>query len=412
MSCRRSTDSRYWSSHPIRVDYPDVVFTHKDAKQDAVVEEVAEVHAARRPILVGTLTVEESEHLATRLREAGISCSVLNAKRDDQEARIVAQAGKPGAVTISTNMAGRGTDIRLGGSDGAEEDRVVALGGLYVLGTNRHESRRVDDQLRGRAGRQGDPGSSRFFISLEDDLLQHNAIDDLIPARHMPARQREPVDNPVIRRAIAHAQRVVEGRNFDIRQALWSYSRIVEQQRRIVYGERQRILVGDERSEVLRQGVPELYERIRGLIGSEAAADLERRLRLRAIDQGWADHLAAVAEIRDGIHLVAIGGLSPQEEFMKRVVQSFEHARDSVEDRLVASFKGLYITADGIDLDAAGLRGPSSTWTYLVEEDALKDPIAAALVSQRHIGFAINAALTGPLLMLWALARRFQNRRR
>jgi preprotein translocase subunit SecA len=316
-------------------------------------------------------------------------------------------------------MAGRGTDIRLGGFDGAEEERVIALGGLYVIGTNRHESRRVDDQLRGRAGRQGDPGSSRFFISLEDDLLQHSGVDDLIPARYRPVRQWEPVDNPVIRQQIARAQRIVEGRNWDIRQALWSYSHIVELQRRIVYEERQRILVGDERSEVLHKRVPEFYESVCDLIGSEATADLERRFKLHAIDQCWADHLAAAAEIRDGIHLVAVGGLSPLEEFQKRVVQSFEHTcgyspqerRISVEDRLVESFTALDITADGVDLDATGLRGPSSTWTYLVQEDVFEDPIAAALISQRNIGFAVGAALTGPLLMLWALLRRFQKQR-
>ena len=396
----------------IRVDYPDIVFTHKEAKQRAIVEQVVQVHATGRPVLVGTLTVQESEQLATGLRKVGISCSVLNAKRDDQEARIVAQAGKLGAVTISTNMAGRGTDIRLGGSDGAEEDRVITLGGLYVLGTNRHESRRVDDQLRGRAGRQGDPGLSRFFISLEDDLLQHNGMDDLIPARYKPARQWNSVDNPMIRRQIAHAQRVVEGRNFDIRQALRSYSHIVELQRRIVYKERRRLLMGEERSEILRKRVPELYERVCGLVGIEAAVDLERRLNLYALDRCWADHLATAAEIRDGIHLVAIGGLSPVEEFQKRVAQSFEHTRHSVEDRIIERFTTLEVTADGINLDAVGLRGPASTWTYLMQDDALKDPIAAALLSRRHIGFAVNAALTGPFLILWMLLRRFQRRPR
>jgi preprotein translocase subunit SecA len=392
----------------IRVDYPDVVFTHKEAKQRAIIEQVAQVHATGRPILVGTLTVEESEQLAARLRQVGISCSVLNAKRDDQEARIIAQAGKLGAVTISTNMAGRGTDIHLGGSDGVEEDQVIALGGLYVLGTNRHESRRVDDQLRGRAGRQGDPGSSCFFISLEDDLLQHNGLDDLIPARYKPAQQWEPVEYPMLRQQIARAQRIVEGRNFDLRQALLSYSHIVELQRRIVHKERRRILMGEERSEILGRKVPELYERVCSLIGSEGAVDLERRLKLHAIDQCWADHLAMVADIRDEIHLVAIGGLSPLDEFHSRVVQSFEHTRHSVEARIIERFMALQVTADGVNLEAMGLRGPSSTWTYLVQDDVFKDPIAATLISQRHIGFAVGAALTGPLLMLWMLLRRLR----
>ena len=396
----------------IRVDYPDVIFTHKAAKQQAVIEEIVQVHATGRPVLVGTLTVEESEQLAASLREVGVSCNVLNAKRDDQEARIVAQAGRLGAVTISTNMAGRGTDIRLGGAEGVEEEQVIALGGLYIIGTNRHESRRVDDQLRGRAGRQGDPGSSRFFISLEDDLLQETGVSELISARHLrPAPQWQPVDDPVLGRQIVHAQRVIEGRNGDIRRGLWYYSNLIEQQRRIVYERRKRILMGEVRSEILRAQVPGAYARACGLIGSEAAADLERRITLYAIDQCWADHLAAVAEVKEGIHLVAVGGLSPIQEFGKSVVRSFDDFFDSVADQVVDRFAALRITADGVDLDAAGLRGPSSTWTYLVEEEAYKDPLAAILISQSNIGFAVGAAATGPLLLLWALMRRFGRRR-
>jgi preprotein translocase subunit SecA len=396
----------------IRVDFPDLVFTHQGAKLSALSAEVVQAHATGRPILVGTLTVEESERLAARLRGAGVSCSVLNAKRDEQEARIVAQAGRLGAVTISTNMAGRGTDIRLGGTDGAEEEQVAALGGLYVIGTNRHESRRVDDQLRGRAGRQGDPGSSRFFISLEDDLLQHHGIEDLFPEGYQPPRQHDPVDSPVLRRAIDHAQRVVERRNADVRQALWSYSQVVEQQRRIVGEKRRGILTGMERLGILRERVPEAYERAVRLLGPEAAADLERRLTLAAIDECWADHLAAVAEVREGIHLVAVGGLLPLEEFQKSVVRAFERMGDAVRDRLVQRFSALEITAEGVDLDAARLRGPSSTWTYLEADVAFEDRLAVALISQRNIGFAAGAAASGPLLLLWALVSRFLKRRK
>ena len=183
----------------VRSDRPDVVFTHREAKEQAVVEEIRRVHARRRPVLVGTLTVAESERLAARLRAAGVACEVLNARNDPAEARVVARAGRLDAVTISTNMAGRGTDIRLGGAEEAERDQVVALGGLYVIGTNRHESRRVDLQLRGRASRQGDPGASRFFVSLEDDLLVRYGIRNLIPARIMPARRDEPIEQPIVR---------------------------------------------------------------------------------------------------------------------------------------------------------------------------------------------------------------------
>ncbi|HEY8348957.1 MAG TPA: accessory Sec system translocase SecA2, partial [Clostridia bacterium] len=197
----------------IRIDHPDVIYTHQEAKIDAVVNEVKNVHSTGRPILIGTRSVQESELLAERLRSIGIHCSVLNAKNDELEAAIIAKAGMPGAVTVSTNMAGRGTDIKLGGEHEEEHDRVAALGGLYVIGTNKHESRRIDDQLRGRAGRQGDPGSSRFFISLEDDLMKQYKLKELIPKRLYPEKSSGPIRSRVIARETARAQRIIEGQN-------------------------------------------------------------------------------------------------------------------------------------------------------------------------------------------------------
>ena len=394
----------------IRTDHPDLVFTHREAKRLALLGEIEKVHRTGRPILVGTLTVEESEGLAADLRAVGIGCNVLNAKRDDQEARIIAEAGVLGAVTISTNMAGRGTDIRLGGSEGGGYEQVAALGGLYVIGTNRHESRRIDDQLRGRAGRQGDPGSSRFFISLEDDLLMRYGIEDLLPGRSRPAAQREPVDNPILRRAVARAQRIVEVQNYDIRHTLWRYSHFVEQQRRIISEQRRRVLRGTVPPRVLQERVPVTRERARRVLGEAALQDLERRLMLHAMDECWSEHLATVTEIRDGIHLAEVGGLSPLEEFQKQAVASFDHALNSIHARVVERFTSLEITPDGVDVDEMGLRGPSSTWTYLVSDHAFTDRLVATLVSRRNIGFAAGAALTGPLLMLWAWSRRLQRR--
>jgi preprotein translocase subunit SecA len=269
----------------------------------------------------------------------------------------------------------------------------------------------VDDQLRGRAGRQGDPGSTRFFISLEDDLLSKGGVKDLIPPRVRPPHQPDPVDNSLIRRQIARAQRIVEGQNGDIRQGLRTYSQIIEHQRRIVSGERERILQGQERPTSLRNGMPERVAQVTALIGSEAMDELERRLWLATVDTCWADHLASAAEIREEIHLVAIGGLSPIEEFQKRVAHSFTETRNSVKERLLERFESLTITEEGIDWDAIGLRGPSSTWTYLVDEDISADPLAATLISRQHIGFAVVAAMTGPLLMLWALLARLRRRR-
>ena len=180
----------------VRVDAEDTVFTHKEAKYAVLVAEIAAARGRGQPVLVGTASVGESEHLAARLAKAGIECRVLNARNDEQEAAIVAQAAMAGAVTISTNMAGRGTDIKLGGDPPDEREPVVARGGLYVIGTNRHESRRIDDQLRGRAGRQGDPGQSRFFISLEDDLMERYGIGDLLPQRYREPAARRAAGGP------------------------------------------------------------------------------------------------------------------------------------------------------------------------------------------------------------------------
>jgi preprotein translocase subunit SecA len=395
----------------VRVDHPDLVFSHREAKHRALLAEIEKVHRTERPILVGTLSVAESERLAGDLRTAGIGCSVLNAKRDEEEADIIAEAGALGAVTISTNMAGRGTDIRLGGHEGRDYQQVVKLGGLYVIGTNRHESRRIDDQLRGRAGRQGDPGSSRFFVCLEDDLLVRYGIDDVLPRRLRPAPQPEPVDNPVLHRAVARAQRFVEGQNFEIRHSLWRYSHFVEQQRRTVWEQRRQVVRGTCPPSVLGERVPEARERACRTLGEAVLKDLERRLILHAIDECWSEHLATVTEIQESIHLVELGGLSPLEEFHKGAAQSFIHAVESIDARVEEIFTSLEITSDGrISMEEMGLRGPSSTWTYLVNDNAFTDSLAAALVSRRNVGFQVGAALTGPLLLLWALSRRLRPR--
>jgi len=176
----------------VRIDHPDRIFTQKASKLRALIAEIEESHARQRPVLVGTASVEESEELASELKKAGVSCQVLNAKNDELEAEIIAQAGQPGAITISTNMAGRGTDIKLGGDKEQERDKVIALGGLYVIGTNRYESLRIDTQLRGRAGRQGDPGSSRFFIGLDDNLIERYGIKNLFPKKYRTLEQEAP----------------------------------------------------------------------------------------------------------------------------------------------------------------------------------------------------------------------------
>ncbi len=395
----------------IRIDQPDYVFASREAKQKSLLAHIKELHQSGRPILVGTTSVAESEALAADLRQAGVDCAVLNARRDDQEARIVAEAGALGAVTISTNMAGRGTDIRLGGRLGEDHDRVAALGGLYVIGTNLHESRRIDDQLRGRAGRQGDPGASRFFISLEDDLLSRYRIADLFGRRWRSAAEAAPANSAILRRQVGQAQRIVEGQNFDIRQTLWRYSRFVESQRRMIHQRRRQTLAGLADPGIVQACRPKRRQELLAFLGEKTLSELERRVMLRAIDECWSDHLAMVTEIRDGIHLAEVGGLDPYREFLKLAADSFEQTLAAIDRRAAEIFAALEIDSGRVSFEDMGLQGPSSTWTYLVNDQAFSDRLAASLIGGRNVGFAAGAALTGPLLMLWALSRRFTRRR-
>ncbi len=395
----------------IRVDRPDVVFTHREAKERALVDEIRRVHARGRPVLVGTLTVAESERLAGRLRDEGVACEVLNAKNDAAEARLVARAGRQGAVTISTNMAGRGTDIRLGGADEAERDRVVALGGLYVIGTNRHESRRIDLQLRGRAGRQGDPGETRFFVSLEDDLLVRHGIRDLVPARFMPARQEGPLDHPVIRREIARAQRIVEGQNHEIRRTLSRYSEIVEQQRRRLMDRRQALLHGSVAPEVWRDA-PGRYHALVDACGEEPVRRAEVAATLHHLDRAWAEHLARCADLREGIHLVQLGQQDPLKRFTDEVVDLYERMEVEMDDAVRGELDAVRVAGGNIDLGEVGIRGPAATWTYVVSDNPFRDQIGRLLAGPGQTSIAIFAAMwLMPLLIAWGVVDRYLRRR-
>jgi preprotein translocase subunit SecA len=394
----------------IRVDRPDMVFTHRDAKDRAVVEEIQRTHATGRPVLVGTLTVEESERLAERLARSGVPCQILNARNDEMEAIVIARAGTRGAVTISTNMAGRGTDIRLGGEDETEREQVAALGGLYVIGTNRHESRRVDLQLRGRAGRQGDPGESRFFVSLEDDLLVRYGIDALIAGRVVTGRCDQPIDHPVLRAEIARAQRITEGQNFEIRKTLWRYASVVERQRREVTAARQAVLRGEEGEDVWRRSAR--WRALAGDGGEDFARAVGRTVMLYHIDRAWREHLALAADLREGIHLVGLGGQDPLTRFTTEITVAFGRLESTIEAAVVDLLDHLPVNEGRVDLEALGIRGPSSTWTYLITDDPFRNQIGMMLTGPGRTTVAIYAAtIMMPLLLLWGFVDRFVRRR-
>ena len=331
----------------IRQDLPDIVYADKPARDRALVEEIRKVHATGRPILVGTASVEESERLSGYLGRAAVPHTVLNARNDEAEAAIIAQAGALGAVTISTNMAGRGADILLGGNPPLDRERVVELGGLYVMGTTRHEARRIDHQLRGRAGRQGDPGTSRFFISLEDDLLVRFGI-----------AENGDVDS---------VQRTAEGQNFEIRQTLWKYDSAAEHHRRDVYAWRREILLSPDWS-IASLLSEEQYEELIQSANREAVERAGRRVALAAIDELWADYLANVAELRGGIHWVSWGGRDPLYEFLTAVQEIYADFEDAVRDEISAAFQAAVIRDGEIYFEERRLFEPGATWTYLTTD--------------------------------------------
>jgi preprotein translocase subunit SecA len=360
----------------VREDEPDRLYLTVEAKEDAVVGQVIASHATGRPILLGTLDVAESERLARRLGQAGLTCAVLNAKNDAAEAAIIAEAGAPGAITVSTQMAGRGTDIRLGGTAG-EPGPVAELGGLLVIGTGRHASSRLDQQLRGRAGRQGDPGGSVLFTSLDDPLVLQYAPEG---APRAPIGAGGRIEDPEPQATVDHAQRVAEGVGLEIHRNTWRYTKPVEDQRQIVMEQRDRVLRTDVALRALAGRAPERITELSARWDEDVLVRAARQITLWHLDRCWAEYLAAVADVREGIHLRALGrGLGPLDEFHKELTRLFAPLLGEVATRSAESFQTVAITADGADLDAAGLKRPTATWTYLVQDNPFGTDIDRAI---------------------------------
>src|SRR5713101_1169241 len=374
----------------VRMDSPDVIYKTEQSKFEAVIDEIVEMNKEKRPVLVGTVSVEKSERLARMLERRGVKHNVLNAKQHEREAAVVAEAGQPAGVTIATNMAGRGTDIVLGPG-------VTDVGGLHIIGTERHESRRIDNQLRGRAGRQGDPGSSRFFISLEDDLMKvFGPAADRI-GRLMDTLEVEPIEHPWVARSIAGAQKKVEGNNFDARKQVVEYDDVMNKQRQIVYEERRKVLEGaDARGNILEyvkeivdKGIEvhcesrhpenwdmealvrylsaylpiapgsqipnEVVERGREALAEHlnaAAADaydqkveeigadlmplVEKDVMLRTIDWQWMEYLTQMEHFREGVGLRAYGQRDPLVEYKNEALEMFNELRERIQGSIVA----------------------------------------------------------------------------
>ncbi|QLL05141.1 accessory Sec system translocase SecA2 [Mycobacterium vicinigordonae] len=360
----------------IREDESDRVYITAAAKNDAIVEHIAEVHETGQPVLVGTRDVAESEDLHERLMRRDVPAVLLNAKNDAEEAAVIAEAGKHGAVTVSTQMAGRGTDIRLGGSDESDHDRVAELGGLHVVGTGRHHTERLDNQLRGRAGRQGDPGSSVFFSSWEDDVVAANLDHNKLP---MQTDDDGRIVSPKAAGLLDHAQRVAEGRMLDVHANTWRYNQLIAQQRAIIVDRRNTLLRTATAREELEELAPKRFKELAEELSEERLEKICRLIMLYHLDRGWADHLAYLADIRESIHLRALGRQNPLDEFHRMAVDAFASLAADAIEAAQQTFETANILEDEPGLDLSKLARPTSTWTYMVNDNPLSDDTLSTL---------------------------------
>ena len=385
----------------IRIDYPDAVYKTEKAKVRAIINEIAELYKMGRPVLVGTRSIEKSELLSSMLKRLGIPHQVLNAKYHEKEAEIIANAGQKGSVTIATNMAGRGVDIVLG-------DGVVELGGLHIIGTERHESRRIDNQLRGRAGRQGDPGSSRFYISLEDELMRLFGSDKIRGVMDkLGVDEDQPIEHSIISKAIENAQKKVESYHFDIRKQLLEYDDVMETQRKVIYGERKKILEGedlkssvislmndcllemaeayipknrkdlwniegfisevkdifdidistdeikessyDEIVNLCRDRIVSHYDEKEKRLGSDLMRQAEIFIMLRALDTHWIEHLENMDSLKEGIGLRAYGQREPLIEYKREAYEMFQYMLSSMRRDISRLLMKLEIKTESIE---------------------------------------------------------------
>lgn len=379
----------------IRKDLSPYVFTHKEAKNKAIIDEIKKVHSTGQPILIGTSSVKESSYIAAQLSNEGVNCQVLNAKNDELEAHIIENAGTLGAVTVSTNMAGRGTDILLGGLKGEHRDKIKELGGLYVLGTNRHESIRIDKQLMGRAGRQGDPGITRFFISLEDDLMVKYGINNVIPKKLQPKKQEQHLSNSIFKKKIDQVQRIVQGQNSDLRRELYKYSDMLDEQRQYMYNLRIQILYDKFADKLLQNNFSKLYEELKMNYEEIEIKRFVKNLRLFYIDQCWADYLEKIANFKEGIHLNVMAAKSPLMEFQMKLIDEFKILQQEIEEKITEEYVKLQASEITFEEINERCKPLVSTWTYLVVDNSFDENIGMML-----LGMGGVAAIGGSIAAL------------
>jgi preprotein translocase subunit SecA len=324
---------------PKRIDNNDLIFKTEPGKWKAIARKVKELHEKGQPVLIGTVSVEKNELLSEQLRKVGVPHEVLNAKNHEREGAIIAEAGKRGAVTVATNMAGRGVDIKLGGNPSTQEsyDEIKALGGLFVLGTERHEARRIDNQLRGRAGRQGDPGETQFFVSVEDSLMRvfgGERVQSVMNMLNIP--EDEPIQNGMITKSLESAQTKIEGFHFDSRKQVLSYDDVMNIQRQSVYKRRNSIVTGGPAIDAELMRLSEIHPDLPAVVGEKKEKlgldvfyPVARRVMLQTIDLLWVDHLEVMDYTRQNVNLRAYGQRDPLVEYKKDGTRLFKEMEAS-----------------------------------------------------------------------------------
>ena len=397
-----------------RIDYGDKIFATWKQKNDALVEDICQKHSSGRPVLVGTSSVSESAHIATLLEKKKVPYRLLNALNDYEEANVVKNAGCRGAVTISTNMAGRGTDIVLGGGDLLEKKEIESIGGLYVIGTNRHESERIDNQLRGRAGRQGDRGSSRFYISLEDPLFVkfgfRSLIDERLPLVNEIADQNGEISNAPLNKMVTHLQKVIDGENLEIKKTLSRYSSFKEKQRLHIRTQKNEVLLNPDWILAYFQARCERkFSEVAAKLDDHSIATVSSMILLSCLDKAWAKHLADLADLQSCISLRGMGGRQPFLEFQREANQWFLEHLASIEASAVTIFNSLEVKSGRVNLEQLGVLAPSSTWTYQINDEMFSDMRDSLM---RQPGLAAGLALYGGplfLLSLWFNSKKKAN---
>ncbi|MCK5022184.1 MAG: preprotein translocase subunit SecA [Candidatus Pacebacteria bacterium] len=330
-----------------RKDENDLIFQTKNGKFKAIAKKVKELNEKGQPVLIGTVSIENNELLSAYLNKEGVSHEILNAKNHEREGEIISEAGGKGKVTVATNMAGRGVDIKLGGLPFSKEEykKVIELGGLFVLGTERHEARRIDNQLRGRSGRQGDPGQTQFFVSMEDSLMRvfaSDAVKNMMGRLGIPEDQ--PIENKMVSKSLESAQNKIEGFHFDSRKHILQYDDVLNHQRKIVYSRRRDVLLGDRevisgRFEKILETTDDNTKNIiiqkRRMIGDDDFLDIVRRTILQTIDMYWVDHLEMMDYLRSSVNLRAYGQRDPLVEYKKEGLKLFQEMQESINEHIL-----------------------------------------------------------------------------